>query len=121
MTMQEILALVEAGYTKEDIEKMQAPAPAPVPDPEPAPAPAPLPDPEPAPAPAPLPAPVPAPAAPADNEPTMRDLMQSMAKLTSAIQANAIAQSVVPGGNPGPTAEDAIAQIIRPTFKERSI
>ena len=51
----------------------------------------------------------------------MRDLMQSMAKLTSAIQANAIAQSVVPGGNQGPTAEDAIAQIIRPTFKERSI
>ena len=115
MTMQEILTLVEAGYTKEDIEKMEAPAapdPAPTPDPEPA-APAPTPDPAPA-APS-------APAAPADNEPTMRDLMQSMAKLTSAIQANAIAQSVVPGGNQGPTAEDAIAQIIRPTFKERSI
>lgn len=113
MTMQEILTLVAAGYTKEDIEKMEAPvapeAPAPTPDPEPA-APAPIPDPAPA-----------APAAPADNEPTMRDLMQSMAKLTSAIQANAIAQSVVPGGNQGPTAEDAIAQIIRPTFKERSI
>lgn len=109
MTMQEILTLVAAGYTKEDIEKMQAP----LPDPEPAPAPAPTPDPEPA-------SPAPAPA-PADNEPTMRDLMQSMAKLTSAIQANAIANSVVPGGNQGPTAEDAIAQIIRPTFKERSI
>ena len=113
MTMQEILTLVAAGYTKEDIEKMQAPA-APdsvtVPDPEPA-----------APAPAPVPDPAPAAPAPADNEPTMRDLMQSMAKLTSAIQANAIAQSVVPGGNQGPTAEDAIAQIIRPTFKERSI
>ena len=114
MTMQEILTLVAAGYTKEDIEKMEAPV-APAPDQEPAaPAPAPTPDPEPA-------ALAPAPAAPADNEPTMRDLMQSMAKLTSAIQANAIAQSVVPGGNPGPTAEDAIAQIIRPTFKERSI
>lgn len=102
MTMQEILTLVAAGYTKEDIDKMISPAaPDPVPVPDPAPA---------APAPA-----------PADNEPTMRDLMQSMAKLTSAIQANAIAQSVVPGGNQGPTAEDAIAQIIRPTFKERSI
>lgn len=111
MTMQEILTLIGAGYTKEDIDKMMLEAPAaPAPDPEPA-APAPTPDPEPA-APAP---------APADNEPTMRDLMQSMAKLTSAIQANAIAQSVVPGGNQGPTAEDAIAQIIRPTFKERSI
>ena len=103
MTMHEILTLVAAGYTKEDIEKMESPAAQ-----EPA-------------APAPAPDPVPAPAAPADNEPTMRDLMQSMAKLTSAIQANAIAQSVVPGGNQGPTAEDAIAQIIRPTFKERSI
>lgn len=109
MTMQEILTLVAAGYTKEDIEKMEAPAD---------PAAAPTPDPEPA---APAPAPDPEPAAPADNEPTMRDLMQSMARLTSAIQANAIAQSVVPGGNQGPTAEDAIAQIIRPTFKERSI
>ena len=114
MTMQEILTLVAAGYTKEDIDKMMLDAPA---APE---APAPTPDPEPA-APAPTPDSAPAPAAPADNEPTMRDLMQSMAKLTSAIQANAIAQSVVPGGNPGPTAEDAIAQIIRPTFKERSI
>ena len=109
MTMQEILTLVAAGYTKEDIEKMEAPiAPAPTPDPAPA-------------APDPTQVPDPAPAAPEDNEPTMRDLMQSMAKLTSAIQANAIAQSVVPGGNTGPTAEDAIAQIIRPTFKERSI
>ncbi len=111
MTMHEILTLVAAGYTKEDIEKMEAPAAQ-----EPA-APDPTPDPEPA-APAPAPDPVPA---PAENEPTMRDLMQSMAKLTSAIQANAIAQSVVPGGTQGPTAEDAIAQIIRPTFKERSI
>ena len=115
MTMKEILTLVAAGYTKEDIEKMEAPAAPAAPEPA---APAPTPDPEPA---APAPAPDPAPASPADNEPTMRDLMQSMAKLTSAIQANAIAQSVVPGGNQGPTAEDAIAQIIRPTFKERSI
>ena len=115
MTMQEILTLVAAGYTKEDIEKMEAPAsPDPVPVPDPAPAPA-------APDPVPVPDPAPAPAAPEDNEPTMRDLMQSMAKLTSAIQANAIAQSVVPGGNQGPTAEDAIAQSIRPTFKERSM
>ena len=109
MTMQEILTLVAAGYTKEDIEKMEAPAAPAAPEPA---APAPTPDPEPA---------APAPAAPAENEPTMSDLMQSIAKLTSAIQANAIAQSVVPGGNQGPTAEDAIAQIIRPTFKERSI
>ena len=47
--------------------------------------------------------------------------MQGIAKLTSAVQANAIAQSVIPQGlqNP-PSAEDMLAEIIRPTFKERS-
>ena len=52
----------------------------------------------------------------------MAELMQSIAKLTSAVQANAIAQSVIPGGANAqtPTAEDMLAEIIRPTFKERS-
>lgn len=114
MEMQDILRLVQAGYTKEDIDRMEAP----VTDPAPAPAPAPAADPEPAPAADPTPAPTPAPAA--DPEPTMKDLMMSIAKLTSAIQANAIASSVIPGGpGQGPTAEDAIAEIIRPTLKER--
>lgn len=55
------------------------------------------------------------------NQPTMADLMQGIAKLTSAVQANAIAQSVLPqGGMRQPTAEDMLAEIIRPTFKERS-
>ena len=69
----------------------------------------------------PAPAPVPQPAQ-QEAQPTMAELMQSIAKLTSAVQANAIAQSVIPGGaNPQtPTAEDMLAEIIRPTFKERS-
>ena len=51
----------------------------------------------------------------------MTELMQSIAKLTSAIQANAIAQSVIPSGiSTPPKAEDMLAEIIRPTFKERS-
>ena len=96
MDMQDILRLVQAGYTKEDIDKMIAPAA------DPAPAPAPTPEPEP--------------------EPSMKDLMLSISKLTSAIQANAIAQSVIPGGPDGNqhTAEDAIASIIRPTYKGRN-
>ena len=51
----------------------------------------------------------------------MAELMQSIAKLTSAVQANAIAQSVIPGGATPqtPTAEDMLAEIIRPTFKAR--
>ena len=111
MDMQDILRLGQAGYTKEDIDKMTAPVAAPAADTEPAPAA----DPEPAPAPAPAPAPTPEP-----QQPTMQDLMLSISKLTSAIQANAIANSVIPGGpGHGPTAEDAIAEIIRPTLKER--
>lgn len=124
MDMQDILRLVQAGYTKEDIDKMVAPAPAPAADPAPAPAPAPAPDPAPAPepAPAPDPAPAPAPTPEPDPEPSMKDLMLSISKLTSAIQANAIANSVIPGGPDGNqhTAEDAIASIIRPTYKGRS-
>ena len=107
MDMQDILRLVQAGYTKEDIDKMTAPVASPAADPEPAPA----------------PAPTPAPAAdptPDPQQPTLKDLMLSISKLTSAIQANAIANSVIPGGpGQGPTAEDAIAEIIRPTLKER--
>ena len=113
MDMQDILRLVQAGYTKEDIDKMTAPVAVPAADPEPTPAT----DPEPAPAPAPAADPTPEP-----QQPTMQDLMLSISKLTSAIQANAIANSVIPGGpGQGPTAEDAIAEIIRPTLKERKV
>ena len=116
MDMQDILRLVQAGYTKEDIDKMTAPVAAPEAAPEPAPAADPAPAPAAAPAPAPAADPTPEP-----QQPTMQDLMLSISKLTSAIQANAIASSVIPGGpGQGPTAEDAIAEIIRPTLKERN-
>lgn len=128
MELTDIMALVKAGYTKDEIAQMEKPEPAnpnPAPISEPTPAPASVAEPEPAPAPAPTPVPQPQPTptpAPAPAEPTMAELMQSIAKLTSAVQANAIAQSVIPGaGNPQtPTAEDMLAEIIRPTFKERN-
>ena len=124
MELTDIMALVKAGYTKDEITQMaQTPNPVPNPDPVPAPvdkptqadepAPAPVAEPTPAPAATPVPAP--------ETQPSMADVMQSIAKLTSAIQANAIAQSVLPnGGIQQPTAEDMVAQIIRPTYKERS-
>lgn len=130
MELSDILTLVKAGYTREEIAQMEKPAtPDPAPVVEPTPTPAPVAEPAPAPvvvpvavptaqpAPAPTQQPVQAPA-----EPTMAELMQSIAKLTSAVQANAIAQSVIPGGaNPQtPTAEDMLAEIIRPTYKERN-
>lgn len=126
MELNDIITLVKAGYTKDEIAQMAQPehvqpdtkpdpvaAPEPVHEPEPEPVEKPVAVPE---APA-QPAPV---AVPDPAQPSMADIMQSIAKLTSAVQANAIANSVIPAGlqNP-PSAEDMLAEIIRPTFKER--
>lgn len=133
MELNTILELVKAGFTKDEIMQMEQPT-TPNANPEPVQTPVitPAQEPEPAPAqvvepvavavPAPAPAPAPQPVqTPAQDQPTMADIMQGIAKLTSAVQANAIAQSVIPQGlqNP-PSAEDMLAEIIRPTFKERS-
>ena len=125
MELADIMALVKAGYTKDEIAQMENPNPA---DPNPVPVQQPVVQNEPTPVqvvepvaqPAPQPTPQPV-QQEAQSQPSMADLMQSIAKLTSAVQANAIAQSVIPGGaNPQtPTAEDMIAEIIRPTFKAR--
>ncbi len=128
MELTDILSLVKAGYTREEIEQMEKPQPS---DPNPVPAVQPVATPVPVAEPAnpptqvaepvavPAPAPVPQPAQ-QEAQPTMAELMQSIAKLTSAVQANAIAQSVIPAGvsNP-PSAEDMLAEIIRPTFHQR--
>ena len=117
MELTDILSLVKAGYTREEIEQMEKPI-------DPTPVPAPVAEPvhaeEPAPVAVAEPTPQPAPAQ-QPEQPSMAELMQSIAKLTSAIQANAIAQSVIPSGiSTPPKAEDMLAEIIRPTFKERS-
>lgn len=133
MELNTVLELLKAGFTKDEIMQMAQPTtpvtnPAPVPtaDDEPKPIAEPVPaqvvEPVAVPAPVPAPAPVQQPVqTPAQDQPTMEDIMQGIAKLTSAVQANAIAQSVIPQGlqNP-PSAEDMLAEIIRPTFKERS-
>lgn len=136
MELNTILELVKAGFSKDEIIQL-AQTPGTVPNPEPVqmamdlpeqtaePIPAPVDVPVvpsvPAPAPAPQPAPQPAPVPQQEQpQPSMADLMQSIAKLTSAVQANAIAQSVIPSGlQNAPSAEDMLAEIIRPTFKER--
>ena len=133
MELNTILELVKAGFTKDEImqmaqttspdanpEPIQTTVVTPAQEPKPIPAPIDVPVVPAAPAPAPAPAPQPVPT-PAQDQPTMADIMQGIAKLTSAVQANAIAQSVIPQGlqNP-PSAEDMLAEIIRPTYKERS-
>ena len=128
MELTDILSLVKAGYTREEIEQMEKPQPS---DPNPVPAVQPVANPVPVaeptnppaqvvePVAVPVAQPVPQPAQ-QEAQPTMAELMQSIAKLTSAVQANAIAQSVIPAGvsNP-PSAEDMLAEIIRPTFHQR--
>ena len=120
MELADIMALVKAGYTRNEIEQM-AQAQTAVPNTEQLPIPddTPTPTPEPTPTQVVEPAPAPSPVQ-GEAQPSMADIMQSIAKLTSAVQANAIAQSVIPQGltNP-PSAEDMLAEIIRPTFKER--
>lgn len=136
MELTDILALVKAGYTRDEIEQMDSPQ-NPIPDTVPVqPAvPVSVPAQEPVqptaqtvepvapavPVAQPVPQQQPTQTQPTEQtQPTMADIMQGIAKLTSAVQANAIAQSVIPQGlqNP-PSAEDMLAEIIRPTFKER--
>ena len=128
MELADILSLVKAGFTREEIREMEL-SQAPV-QPNPVPVSAPTQEqpqtPEPVPAqvvePVAVPVAQPQPTqAQAPAEPTMAELMQSIAKLTSAVQANAIAQSVIPGGATpqAPTAEDMLAEIIRPTYHQR--
>lgn len=137
MELTDILALVKAGYTRDEIAQMDKPQTA---DPNAVPVQPTVQVVEPKAEPASVPAQVVEPVAPAvpvaqpvpaqqptqtqpnePTQPTMADIMQGIAKLTSAVQANAIAQSVIPQGlsNP-PSAEDMLAEIIRPTFKERN-
>jgi hypothetical protein len=129
MELSDIMLLVKAGYSRNEIEQMERPAnanpePAPVANTEPIAEPVQTPIAEPVAVAAPIPVPQAQPAQTQPQEtsqPTMTDIMQGIAKLTSAVQANAIAQSVIPQGlqNP-PTAEDMLAEIIRPSYKERS-
>ena len=128
MTAQEILELMRGGFTHDEIIALtQEPtnvAPVPVSDPAPDPEPAPAPVDEPSPVPAANPAPEPSPAAAPEPDQVQQllkaqaELQRQVAQLTSTLQANAIANSVLPGGIPKqPDAAEALAEIIRPTRK----
>lgn len=132
MDAKSIIRLLDAGYTKEEIMAMEtvpvqtpavetpAPTPEPVqipvvngnPDPYPAPTEEPVAVAKPTPAPAPTPTPAP-------EQPSLSDVMHQIAKLTASIQANALANTNIPNGadpRGGLTGENALAEIIRPTF-----
>ena len=109
MNYEDIILLVKAGYTRDQIAAMQASAPTPAPVPEPAPAPA-----EPAPEPA------PAPAEPAQPKPQgIEDLSQMLAaefaKLNDAIVKANLQQAQQP---PQESVDDILASIINPPQKQ---
>lgn len=114
MEMNDILALVKAGYTKDEIALFNSPmTETAIERAEPAPEPAPEPVPQ-----APAEPVQQAPAGSEPQQPTTADLMKEIAKLTSAIQANAIANSTIPANMKNPPDASAImAEIIRPTYK----
>ena len=126
MEPKEILELVRAGFTKQDIALMIAPVaadsaavqtsiPAEPAAPEAAAEAVPAAEPAAPAAPAAVAQPEPQP-----QQPSTADIMREIARLTSAVQANAIANSTMPQGISNPVkAEDIVAQIIRPTYPER--
>ena len=100
MNYEDIILLVKAGYTRDQIAAMQIPAPAPAP--------------EPAPAPAPAPAPTPAPPKPQGLEDLSQMLSAEFAKLNDAIVKANLQQAQQP---PQESVDDILASIINPPQK----
>lgn len=108
MNYEDIILLVKAGYTRDQIAAMQAPAPTPAPVPTPAPAPAPAPEPTPAPA-------EPEPTKPQGIEDLSQMLAAEFAKLNDAIVKANLQQAQQP---PQESVDDILASIINPPQKQ---
>lgn len=109
MNYEDIILLVKAGYTRDQIAAMQAPVPTPAPAPTPTPAPAPAPAPEPAPA---------EPQAqpkPQGIEDLSQMLAAEFAKLNDAIVKANLQQAQQP---PQESVDDILASIINPPQKQ---
>lgn len=100
MNYEDIILLVKAGYTRDQIAAMQTPAPAPVPTP----APTPVPEPAPAPTPAPTPA-------VQGIDDLSKMLATEFAKLNDAIVKANLQQAQQP---PQESVDDILASIINP-------
>ena len=114
MNYQELMKLVNAGFTKQEILAITGQLSA-EPSPEPAKAPDPVPEPEPAKAPDPEPAKAPDPV-PDATQSALDQLTAQVTKLTTLVQRSNILNSEQPELKQQ-TAEDIIASIIYPSFK----
>lgn len=108
MKATEILALINAGYTKSEIEAMELPETG-APDPDPSPAPEAEPEKE-------KEAPKPEPEKPNPVNPEIQALTKQINDLVSAIQKSNLLNSNMPEVRPE-SAEDILANIIVPTHK----
>ena len=116
MNYSELMKLVNAGFTKQEILAITGQLSA-EPSPEPAKAPDPVPDPEPAKAPDPVPEPVKAPdPVPDPTQSALDQLTAQVTKLTTLVQRSNILNSEQPELKQQ-TAEDIIASIIYPSYK----
>ena len=106
MNYEDIILLVKAGYTRDQIAAMQAQAEPPAPTPAPAPAP----EPEPTPAPA-----EPEPPKPQGIEDLSQMLAAEFAKLNDAIVKANLQQAQQP---PQESVDDILASIINPPQKQ---
>lgn len=102
MNANDILTLLKAGYTRQEIDAMANPAPAPDPVPAPAPAPDPAPVPDPAPAPA-----------PQNNDAILAAITDLGNKFTAAMQAASLGAAMMQQPS-ADTLESVMAQIIPP-------
>ena len=100
MNYEDIILLVKAGYTRDQIAAMQAPAPTPAP--------------EPAPEPTPAPAPAPTPAVQGIND-LSQMLAAEFAQLNDAIVKANLQQAQQP---PQESVDDILASIINPPQKQ---
>lgn len=110
MNYEDIILLVKAGYTRDQIAAMQAPSPTPAPAPSPTPAPAPTPAAEPTPAPE-----EPEPPKPQGIEDLSQMLAAEFAKLNDAIVKANLQQAQQP---PQESVDDILASIINPPQKQ---
>lgn len=113
-----VITLTNAGFSKDEImrlmniESVQNPKPVQKEE-EPKPTPTEEPKPTPTEEPKPTPTEEPKPVQPLDKT---DEIIQALAKLTSTIQANAIATSLQPQARSQEDAESIMASIIRPSF-----
>lgn len=99
MRLNDVLTLLQAGYTKEQIEAFNEPDPAPAPAPEPEPAPAPEPE---------------EPIQGADRYAALEAKLNSLMGIVQAQNLNTGVDTM-----PKRTAQDALANVIAPPRKEK--